>query len=456
MFREPLSNFKKIIKSPLFWVFFIIIFTRFITIKTVLVSSFENHDMDNYYSYLPTFITHHDWGFTKNRKGYWLEYFENGRACNKYTMGVALIELPGYLTGIALEKITGNATEGYGPLYLKTIVLFILGYVLTGYFFLWKVLLRFATPLIAGFTLLALFFCSNLYCYTFLYPFMPHASMFALNCILIYLTIRWYESAKIKHLYLIALLFGLSVLIRPSNFTVAIIPALWGVFSFNTLKQRILFWKKLPLLNIMIAMLLFLLPYSLQILHWKYVTGEFLYDGYNGESFFLSDPKLFKQWFSFRTGWLIYSPFMVFSVFGFITLYRYFKPAFYSIVIYTVVTFYLLSCWWAWSFAGSFGMRAYIDSYGFLAIPLATFLNYCKIRKVVISGLAFLAVTTGIMNIVQTSQYKITIIHWSDNTFETYKLVFMKKSLTDEERALQGKMLVPYDIEKAKKGERNF
>ena len=59
------------------------------------------------------------------------------------------------------------------------------------------------------------------------------------------------------------------------------------------------------------------------------------------------------------------------------------------------------------------------------------------------------------LNLFQSWQYKFGIIHWSGMNEKTYKFVFLKSSLTQEEREYLYKEVTPPDYDAMKEGERD-
>jgi hypothetical protein len=62
---------------------------------------------------------------------------------------------------------------------------------------------------------------------------------------------------------------------------------------------------------------------SLQLIYWKLTTGRWLYYSYEeGEKVRLFAPYLIPVLFSFKKGWLVYTPLMIFSILGLYSLYK--------------------------------------------------------------------------------------------------------------------------------------
>ena len=106
-----------------------------------------------------------------------------------------------------------------------------------------------------------------------------------------------------------------------------------------------------------------------------------------------------------------------------------------------LVFIYVIFSWRAWWYGGSFGCRPLIESLAFLSLPLASTIEYFyltphKIKKAIYFVLLTLII---FLNIFQTYQYSMGLIHYGDMTKEYYWRVFMK---TTFDRAQNQKYLL--------------
>ena len=67
---------------------------------------------------------------------------------------------------------------------------------------------------------------------------MSHAYNFSLIALFLYLLFRWYDDAGWRNSFLLGLVYGLIVLIRPTNFLLIILLLLWEVDSREALMER--------------------------------------------------------------------------------------------------------------------------------------------------------------------------------------------------------------------------
>jgi hypothetical protein len=132
-----------------------------------------------------------------------------------------------------------------------------------------------------------------------------------------------------------------------------------------------------------------------------------------------------------------------------------------AISVYLLINIYLISSWWDWGFGGSFGMRALVQSYALLAIPLGYFIFYLSKLKATKIKLGSLIITFSffiffsIVNVHQTWLSKHTLFHWDGMTKEAYRYTFLKTTFNPSERAYLESLFKFPDYEAMRRGERD-
>ena len=164
-----------------------------------------------------------------------------------------------------------------------------------------------------------------------------------------------------------------------------------------------------------------------QLCYWKYATGEWLFYSYAGERFFFDRPHLWQVLFSFRKGWLVYTPIMVFAIWGITQLPRYAPAWRFAIPVWLAAHLYVMSCWWIWWYGGSFGQRPMVETYAILSIPMAAGISRImefpqKIQWTTWTVLAALIA----LNLFQTVQMRLGVLHWDSMTATAYQKTFLK------------------------------
>jgi ABC-type multidrug transport system fused ATPase/permease subunit len=187
-----------------------------------------------------------------------------------------------------------------------------------------------------------------------------------------------------------------------------------------------------------------------QLIYWKIQTGSYVYYSYGKQRFFFNHPHIWKGLFSYRKGWLLYSPVMILSVFGFIWLKRYNKQLLVPVLAFCLINIYIVFSWWCWWYGGSFGQRALIESYAFLSLPMAACITQLGKNRLILSAILLFALGTVYLNIRQTKQYAEGILHWDSMSKELYWATFNKMQHLPEDQ--KNKLLAPPDYEKAMEG----
>jgi hypothetical protein len=441
-------------------VFFVLIVTNF-NIKRWKEANVIDWDITSYYGYLPAFFIHHDLKLDfikgkedeyKNKHQYWPETAPNGGKVIKTTMGMAIMYSPFFFVAHTVAKIKGYEIDGFSEPYEKYIHLSSIFYLLIGLIFLRKILLRFYDDWVVALVVLVTVLGTNLFFYSTTEAAMSHAYNFSLIAAFMYFSFSWHDNQKIRTSIYIGLIGGMIVLIRPINIIVFLVPLLYNVKNLKEFKSKITFffkqWKHLFIIGIL--GFLILLP---QLLYWKYITGNFFFNSYVGERFYFSNPHILEGLFSYRKGWLLYTPIMIFACIGFFMLYKKYRAVFWFCFVFTILNIYLLFSWWAWWYGGGFGMRAMIDSYSILAFPMAAFYQYLANKKRVLGTALFLTLGLVALNLFQTAQYRTGAIHWDGMTKDAYWASFGTLKIKEES---YWELINSPDYDKAREGEDEY
>jgi hypothetical protein len=408
-------------------------------------------DVFGYYLYLPMTFIYHDLGMKNVNVVYALiekyhstatfyqAYQVNGNLwLDKYSMGMAILYLPSFLIGHFFAWVGGYPLDGFSKPYQLSIFYGGLAYTLIGIYFLRKILIKFFSEKVTFFVMILLILGTNYYHNVVFSNAMSHVYLFTLYCMMIYYVIRWHETFKIKFIIGVAITAGLAILSRPSEFVCLAIPILWGVYNKQTLtdKFRLLlkYWKQI----FVFAVIIFLIALP-QFIYWKWIIGKYLYMSYNnpGEGFEFFHPYIKEVLFSFRKGWYIYTPIMLFATIGFYNLYKMKKEIFWSLFIFFILNIYVVSSWSCWWYADSFGQRALVQSLAIMAIPFGFF-----IQRIVEGKLFWKSIIIAIfsffifLNFFQTWQINHGILATSRMTRAYYFKTFLRTSVNPEDQKL--------------------
>lgn len=412
-------------------------------------------DVYGYYLYLPQTFIRDDLAL-KDAQGtidlmkqygssatfYQAEPLKNGNQVMKYTMGMAVAYAPFFAVGHQIAKATDQPADGYSAPYRHSMLAAVIFYAILGVFFLRGALLRVFPDHVAALVLLAVTLGTNYYLHVTSggAGAMSHNFLFTAYAAILYFTLRWHAEQRWLDALGIGLSCGITILARPTEIVCLFIPLLWGVQSLPTLGAKFSLllarWPHFLTVGLSIALL-----GGLQLAYWKYVSGHWIVDSYGGnpgEGLDLDRPHILKVLFSFRKGWLVYTPIMIFAVLGLVTLYRKQRGYFWPVALYFLVNLYIVSCWSTWYYAQSFSQRALIPSYAILALPFGFLLMRVLERPLALKALVgVLLVGFTALNLFQTWQYKIEIISPNRMTWDYYWRVFLKTDRDyDDERLL--------------------
>jgi len=414
-------------------------------------------DVLSYYAYLPATFIYHDLEFkfveenpSAFTQKFWLYNTPKNKPAILTTMGLSVLYFPFFILAHTITPFTPYLQDGFSPPYKFALMFSSLVYMITGLFFLKKILLQYFNKAVTATSIFMVALATNLLYYTTFEATVSHAYNFSLITIFLFLVIKWYKNPGIQNTVLIGGLAGLITLIRPTNILVLLLFIFWDIGYWKQLIKRFQFFIRSYLL-ILLMIFAFVMVWTPQFIYWKFISGSFLYYSYGSEggNFFFNNPQVFNQLFSYRKGWLLYTPVMIFALIGIIYLFKRKKGFFLPLFVYMLAMIYVLSSWWSWWNGGGYGLRSYIDLYGVLAIPLAAMIELGYRQKVLIRTITFLLIIffTG-FNLFQTWQYKKGIIHFDSTTKEVYWAGFLKTERPDGFY----KMLEKPNYDKARQG----
>lgn len=415
-------------------------------------------DVVQYYAYLPATFIHGDLSmrYAASNAYYgnkmWGERLPSGGFLQKYTCGHALMMAPFFLLSHAIALAVDAPPDGYSVPYHFGIALASAFYAFFGFMILRWILLRHFSQRVTGLTLLLLLLGSNLLYYTSIDAGMPHSFLFFLLTLFAWLTLRFHETAKLRHALLLSAVGGLAFLVRPPHLLLWVLVITYGITSWGTLQEKLSFfrhagWRLLVLPLGSVAL------FFVQMMYWRSVTGEWIKYSYGDEHFFWGHPMMAQVLFSFRKGWLVYTPLMAFALLGFVWLARYTRAWALPVTLITGMALLVVSSWWCWWYGGTLGMRPMIDYYGLLALPLGAFLSWMAQRKLRRAIVVVLMVTCVAVNLAETVQYVRGVLHHDSMTFAAWKRMWTTSDRNDPSYV---QLMSPPNTEAAKKGDRNF
>jgi len=406
----------------------------------------DGSDSWGYYVHLPSFLLYGDAGDYAKTIAAWQANYPNkpdprkdayglrptpsGKVAVKYPLGVALLETPFFLVAHVYCIISGtHSADGFSAPYAWAIALSSLFFALLGLFFLFKSLRFYFSENISLAATAAIGLGTNLFFFVAYTPGMSHPVAFCLIAYLLLATRKWHENPSKRNGLAIGFVLGMIAIVRTQDLIVALVPLLWGIRNLQDIPTRFrFFWvQKVSIGAAVLAFVSTLLP---QALYWKYVSGQWWRYGYQGEKFDWANPHIREGLLGFQNGWLVYTPLMLFALWGLFYLRRYASDLLVPILVFLPLHWFVSYSWWCWMYINGFGSRPMVDVYVLLAFPLAAWMAAQK--KIWILIPLFCAFVG--LNIFQTWQTQQGIF-WSERgNWAFYKESFGQ--INGSERAL--------------------
>lgn len=407
-------------------------------------------DSFGYYLYLPQLLIHNDLALKdmdtlkKRMEGnittstfYQANQMPDGRWQLRYTSGMAIMYLPGFVAGHAMAVLSDADAHGYSQPYHRAILWWSLLVSAVGIWVLRAVLLRFFNDRYAALVLLLIVAGTNYLVHVTVAAsaVMPHNYLFTGYALLLLFTLEWNDRQSMGHALAIGAVCGIMILARPTEVVCLLIPVLWGVTDKVGVRERLVLFLNNKR-QIAGALMLMVAIGCIQLVYWKWVTGSFVSFSYGGnvsESFDFERPHIVEVLFSYRKGWLLYTPLMVLGIIG---LFRsdVAKQNRWAILSYLALNLYLVASWHNWWYAESYSQRALIPSYPIMALALGGMM--CKgstLRQGAVIGAGVLLMG---LNLFQSWQWQQGIIDASRMTKAYYWAVFGSTEVNHEAKNL--------------------
>lgn len=396
-------------------------------------------DVFGYYVYLPAIFIYHD-PFPQDLSVYHeaneqyqltgtFYQFVKGplnQYIFRYASGPAVLNLPFFLAGHALANKLGYKADGFSKPYQYAWILGALFYTAWGLYLLMLILRRFFSPQYTALLLLLLTLATNFINIATLANPLSHSFLFFLHAAFLYQLFKWQSKVTYAQALSSGLIAGLIAISRPNEVLVVMLAAMWQL-NKPYLSNRIHFFKTniWPIACFAAGGFISALP---QLVYWKMASGSWLYYSYQdaGVGFDFLNPHTIPFLFSFRKGWFVYTPIMLFCVVGFYQLWKQQKPLFIAFLFFLIPHIYVISSWSEWWYAGGcYSSRSMVSVYALLTLVLGfglkPFLKY-KFSWLWIVFLCYL-------NLFQFWQFSNRIIDGERMTFQYYCRIFGKTKM---------------------------
>lgn len=347
-------------------------------------------DVSGYYHYLPAIFIYRD-----IRQQHWMNeinqrylpspaydqafgHQDSGNKVNKYAIGQAVLFSPFFLMAHGYTSMTdAYPADGYSKPYQFFIWFGSLVFSILGLVLLRKILLLYFEDGTVTWTLIALAAGTHWMEYAAIANGMNHTWLFTLLCMLILSTIRFYRLGDWTSAVGIGASLGLAVLTRPTEIIWVLIPLLWGMVTVN---ERMVFllrhWKKCALAVVLSGLIIFI-----QLIYWKYASGEWFVYSYGDQGFNWLHPAIKRGLIGANIGWWLYTPMMFIAMFGWFRVYKKHKAIFWPTFITTIMAIYITLSWSHFESGGGLGQRNLIQIYPLMAFPLAALIAWFNKSK---------------------------------------------------------------------------
>jgi hypothetical protein len=283
---------------------------------------------------------------------------------DKYTFGPAVMQLPFFLTALAISNIRSGSANGFELTFQVANAISGMFYLGFGSFLIYRACRLRYPPLPSALALAAVILATNLLNYATSDVSFSHVYGYCILSGVVYLTVRQVESGETPSLpefLLFGFLMGLAVMVRPTN---AVYALLFLVFARGTPLRALLVRGTLALLASALAA-------SPQLMLWYVTTGRPIYYSYVGEGFHFAAPELRNYLFSIRKGVFFWHPLYLLMTGLLVQQFprRPFEGAIAMLIV--LIGLYIGASWGDYTFGDSFGSRQSIELLPVLMLPFA-------------------------------------------------------------------------------------
>lgn len=376
---------------------------------------------------------------------YQISTTEKGEPMYFFLFGMSLFYSIFFFIGHFSAGIGGFPQDGFSDPYQISLVFGCMLYTFIGLYYLRKIMLYFSNERSTAIVLVMIVLGTNYAHHMTMKNLETVNVLFMLAALVIWNTIQWHLDYKLKNLLVISVGLILMALVKPSEILFAFFPILFGIKNRHSFRSKweIIKSHRRQFYIAISAALIIALP---QAGYWFYKTGKPIYDTYKnagvGLDFF--SPHIWNTLFSFRKGWLIYTPIMIFALIGFRQLYRTNKGVFIPVFGTFICSFFIVASWTEWWYGAGFSIRPLITYYTLLSIPMVFFVDKLIEQKRIIQ-FAFIVLASFFLflNQFQWWQLRHYILDPYRTTKEYYWAIFLKKEVNRDKQKL---MLVQRDF----------
>lgn len=345
----------------------------------------------------------------------------NGNRVLKYFYGVSFLQAPFFLITHLFTKGNGYTTPYVFAIYLSSFI-----YVLFGLLLLYPMLREYVPARVALASIMLTFFGTNLLYFTLCNPGLSHPYLFFLFSCLLYFTNTFFTKEP-TNLSAIGLGFtvGLIAVSRVTDLAILVIPGIYLIAyqkNKNLQGSFVQLNLKLLLLSIGVASLV-IFP---QLIYWKTTSGKWFYDTYPNEGFDFLKPHIREGLFSFKNGWLSYTPLMAFPLLYIFIFARTKKPLAIGILLFMIIHIYITYSWKEWYYNAGIGSRPMVEAYAVLIFPLAVGIKYIWKIRLLRYAMVFFLIFSVYINLLRILQVQTGNFIGDDATWQFNRQMLFK------------------------------
>ena len=363
---------------------------------------------------------------------------DEGKPMYFFLFGMSYFYAVFYFIGDLIAAWTGYATDGFSLPYQLSLVYGCMLYTLIGLLYFRKILREFFNENLTSITLLLIVLGTNYVHHMSLKNLETVNVLFMLSTILIWNTMQWHKTFQFKNLIWIGLSVAFMALVKPSEILFLLLPILWNVTNIATFKDKLkrISAHKVQFLVVILSCFLLAFP---QLYYWHLKTGSWIYDTYKnpGVGLDIFSPHIYDSLFSYRKGWLVYTPLMLFALTGLYFVYKNNKKIFPAVSISLFVSSYIVFSWTEWWYGAGFSNRPMLTYYPLLAIGLGYFLTeLLKWNRLIQFSIGLSMLFFVFLNQFQWWQMRNYILDPYRTTKAYYWATFLKTEVTPEQQEL--------------------
>jgi hypothetical protein len=381
-----MNRLLEIVKNPIVCFAALLVFVGlYQAVNSAKLDSVIRSDGRGYYAYLPAVFIYNDATFQASMEAekrsspllmdqLYVYQDEQGNFYNKYFPGIAVMQLPFFGMACLASWLLGYPVDGYNTVFYFFFFVGALFYAIAGMFFFSRVLkmlfpshaqlVKWIVPLI--------YLASTLLFYSFDTPSFSHLYSFFLFGLFSLTVLNLKKEQSLLKFIFLGLITGLIVLVRPTNGLVlfAIPILLADAQSFRNFLRHLVAQKARYFIAgfIGLSSVVFI-----QLLCWKWQSGDWVKWSYNGEGFNFFQTPFFSGFFSFRIGLFLHAPILLLSIAGIVSIAKKNTFQFAAYGLYFLVNSWVILSWWCWDYESNFGPRPFTEHLFFLLIPLIYF-----------------------------------------------------------------------------------